>query len=346
MENPPYGESRKRANTGLPWTPTAASSGCSRVTDGFGPSTDASSSSQRQLLQLLSIMDDGSEALKEKRVVEGIVDLEEFEDEHYFMKRARKADLALPVALQASPASPPSPISLAMTSDDLAKKARDFLFKKPFKIGRVFTQSGITSGTGWISAVPIVITCAHVVTRAGSEDLYFQLPDNDTLISLKVVFTRPEADYISHHKRDIAVLKMENVVGSNRPIASLPMEGISAGCLDWTCKCVTAGILPPDSPYAPNETQKMINCGTVKSESSCLVMTTSARADKGFSGGPLLNKAMEVIGMIQGDHGEIITTVKIIPIEEISNLCSILSHFIPNVPSIPVPMIVSGSSTF
>lgn len=304
---------------------------------------DGRDSEQRQLLQILSILEDEGEALRENKVIEAKVELEEIEDDRFFVKRGRKVDpllLSASSALDASLVSSPSGID-----EGFASKVKGFLFKTPYRVGRVFTASGNSSGTGWISTVPYVMTCAHVVTKAGPERLLFQLPDNVTVISVAVVFSMDEAEYTNHYKRDIAILKMESVLGSNSSIAALPLQGLDAGLLDWTCKCATVGILPPVCSSSPKETQKMVNCGTVESESSVLT-TTSARADKGFSGGPLLNQAMQVIGMIQGDHGEVIKTVKIIPVEDISFLCSVLSQVNRGVPPIPIPMRVSGSSSF
>lgn len=95
-------------------------------------------------------------------------------------------------------------------------------------------------------------------------------------------------------------------------------------------------MLAPYSPSISTETQKMLNPGSGESYSHTL-MTTNARADKGFCEGPILNNNMKIIGMIQDGHGDDIKSVKIIPIDEISNVSCIISQF-THVPPIAISM--------
>ncbi|MCO5575219.1 hypothetical protein L7F22_029017 [Adiantum nelumboides] len=315
---------------------------------------------QAQFLLLMSMLDREDPPLQKKCIIEEFVDIskltggidimKENEEESpskntkcyleenqslEFMQTARRSRWLPPFP------SAPTPLPPRSAPSNMLAHAREFLFLSPFKIGRVFTMSGSTSGTGWISTPPYIITCAHVVNEAKQEQLYVQLPDDTTIVKLKTLFVRPSQDYQGDYRRDVAFLEMISVMGTTAAISSLPLAGIEAGELDWTLQCVSAGMLAPSST---SETQKMLNPGTVESLSSTLA-TTNARADKGFSGGPILNKDMHIIGMIQGGHGEVMKSVQIIPICEISNASSIVSQFI-QFPPIVVPMAVSGSNPF
>ncbi|KAI5059476.1 hypothetical protein GOP47_0025795, partial [Adiantum capillus-veneris] len=261
---------------------------------------------QAQFLQLMSFLDDEEEPPKRKCKLEERVQISDLVENSLFLQRTRSAQLPPPLPCHSA--------SLPSTSSDrtLLKRAKQFLFDKPYKMGRVYTLSGSSSGTGWISTPPCVVTCAHIVHEARSEQLYFQLPDDNTIVKLKVLWVRPEAECQVDYMRDVAFLELI------APISTLEVSGIDAGQLSWTSKCVTAGMLAPYSSLSPLESQKMLDSGFVESHSWSLA-TTNARADKGFSGGPILNKDMQIIGMIQGGHGELIKTVKIIPISVISD---------------------------
>lgn len=87
----------------------------------------------------------------------------------------------------------------------------------------------------------------------------------------------------------------------------------------------------------------MLNEGRVESLSSSLV-TVSARADSGFSGGPIINTSFEIVGMVQGGEGEIIKTVKMIPIHDLVIHLSVISYFVPGLPSFQLHTGVGGTT--
>ncbi|MCO5612293.1 hypothetical protein L7F22_066558 [Adiantum nelumboides] len=243
---------------------------------------------QAQFLQLLSFLEDEEEQPKRKCKLEERVDISDMAESSLFMQRTRSAHLAHALPFHSASASSSS------SDRTLIKQAKSFLSDKPYKLGRVYTLSGSSSGTGWISTPPCVLTCAHVVHAAKSEQLYFQFSADNTIAKLKVLYVRPEADYQGDYKRDVAFLELKSIMNSSTPISTLEIAGIDAGQLSWTCKRVTAGMLAPYTTLSPLESQKMLNSGFVESHSWSLA-TTNARADKGFSGGPILNQEMQII---------------------------------------------------
>ncbi|MCO5558279.1 hypothetical protein L7F22_011858 [Adiantum nelumboides] len=228
-------------------------------------------------------------------------------------------------------------------SPDWVKDISDFLFEPThFRVGRVVADDFSYSGTGWFYERFFVVTCAHVIEeiKKKNKEVLLQLPDN-TLIDVEIMYSRPRDRMDLSYKMDIAILRMKQVHNTlPDSLDSLPIAAIPAGEPVWTSKCVTAGVLGTE---AQNVLQKMLNVGRVESMSEVLT-TVSARADVGFSGGPVLDRSARIIGMIQGGRGFEMKTVAIIPIEEVAKVIEVVSFSRPELPGLFLPMQIDSST--